>query len=65
MFHVPLAQAPSRLLAATACVNRTVVPPLWTMETRKKSALEAFEPSARYHDSARFGGPVAGQGDRR
>src|SRR5689334_7985319 len=61
MFHVPLAQAPSRLLAAPAWVNRAVVPPLWTMETRKKSALEAFEPWARYQDSDRFSVPVTGR----
>ena len=61
MFQVPVAQAPLRLVAAPAWVNSVVVPPLWTMETRKKSALDELEPWARYHDSDSVSVPVAGR----
>ena len=44
---VATAQAALRLLAAPARVNTTVVPPLWTMLTRKKSAEDALLPWAR------------------
>ena len=49
-----------RLTAAPAWLNSCVVPPLWTMETRKKSADDEFEPWARYHDRDRFSVPVLG-----
>src|SRR6185503_8130099 len=60
MFQLPLAQAPLRLLAAPAWLNSCVVPPLWTIETRKKSALEAFDPCARYQDRDSVSVPLAG-----
>ena len=50
MFQVPVVQAPLRLVAAPAWLNSCVVPPLWTTLTRKKSALEALLPWARYQD---------------
>src|SRR5688572_28412825 len=61
MFHCPVAHAASRSTAEPAWVNRAVVPPLWTMLTRKKSALVALLPWPRYHDRARFRVPPAGR----
>src|SRR5262245_63636439 len=55
------AQAPLRLAAAPTWLNRTVVPPLWTTEIRKKSADDEFEPWARYHDSDSVSVPVDGR----
>src|SRR5687767_13438738 len=67
MFQLPTAQAPLRFVAAPAWVKSVVVPPLWTMEMRKKSALEELDPWARYQDIDRVRVPVAGSaidGDR-
>src|SRR5689334_12024935 len=60
MFQLPVAQAPLRFVAAPAWLNSCVVTPLWTIETRKKSALEAFDPCARYHDRESVSVPDAG-----
>jgi hypothetical protein len=61
MLQVPTPQAPLRSVAAPAWVNSVVVPPLWMMDTRKKSADEEFEPWARYHDRDTFRVPVDGK----
>ena len=52
------AQAPLRLLVALACWKTcvTVVPE--TMLTRRKSALDEFEPCARYHEKVSDGAPA-------
>src|SRR5262245_54973866 len=60
MFQMPTAQVPLRLAAAPAWVNSVVVPALWTMAIRKKSALDELDPCARYHDRDRLRVPVEG-----
>src|SRR5262245_31777234 len=60
MLQLPVAHAPLRLLAAPAWLNSWVVPALWTIETRKKSALDEFDPCARYQDRDKVSVPLAG-----